>query len=424
MRHLKGLRPNIRPAGLALGLAIAIAAWALSAQALAQDAEPGYEPPPVLSVAEVVPQDLQQSTFHTVEGNVPTEGHFYHFDVKSHYGRYQITSMEMLKIRAHEIRILKRAVELKDQYQFLQSAGGRIEAMGEALVGTVVHPVETAKAVTKGVGKKIEGVARIFKGRKRSERRDSFFKELLLAKHKRRIAYELEVDVYSSNPQLQDLLDSIATERAAGQATIDLGSIFIPGGIGVVVSVGKFEANMKGLLRDMSAGELVGMNNDKLEYMGVPPDLRKQFLDQVEFSPHHQTYLVGALEQMRGVKQRSAFLKAALHARDEPSALYYQMAAEMLAQYHLKETPLEQLAHADGIPIAFTTKGSMVVVAPYDYGYWDEETLRGLKAIQQSDPNFAERPRELILVGRLSPKAKQSFQRWGFQAREDYQVSL
>lgn len=424
MRYLKGLRLDPGLAGLTLGAAVLLAASALSSYALAQDVEPGYETPPVLSVAEVVPEDLQKSDFHTVEGTVPTQGHFYHFDVRSHYGRYQVVSMEMLKIRAHEIHILQRAVELKDQYQFLQSAGGRIEAMGEALVGTVVHPVETAKAVTKGVGKKIEGVARIFKGRKRSERRDSFFKELLLAKHKRRIAYELQVDVYSSNPQLQDLLDSIATERAAGQATIDLGSIFIPGGIGVVVSVGKFEANMKGLLRDMSAGELVGMNNDKLEYMGVQPELRKRFIDQVQYSPRHQTYLVGALEQMRGVKQRGAFLKAALHARDEPTALYYQKAAEMLAQYHLKETPLEQLANAGGLPLAYTTEGTMVVVAPYDYGYWDEETLEGLKAVQQSDPSFAERPRELILVGRLSPKARQGFQRWGFQAREDYQISI
>lgn len=411
-----------------VALALALAAWALAlatgGAALAQDVEPGFEAPPTLSASDVLAPELYKSTFYTVADPVPTADHFYQFDVRSHYGLYQITSLEMMKIRAHEIRILDRAVALKDQYEFLHSAGGRIEAMGEALVGTVVHPVETAKAVTEGVGRKIEGVARIFKGRKRSEHRDSFFKELILAKHKRKVADELDVDVYSTNPQIQDLLDSIATERAAGQVTVDLGTIFIPGGIGVVVSVGKFEANMKGLLRDMSAGELVGMNNDKLEYMGISPELREQFINQTKYSPRHQTYLVGALEQMRGVKHRSAFIRAALHADSEASALYYQKAAELLAYYHNKERPILQLANAGGLPVAYTEGGGMLVVPPNDYGFWDAGTLADLDSLKETDKSLSVRPKELVTAGRLSPRAREGYQKRGFAVREGYRFSL
>lgn len=424
MRDAKEKARHTRLAGVFIGLLALAAALTVGAFALAQDVEPGLEPPPTLQASAILPESLLKTPYHTVADPVPTDGHFYHFDVKSHYGLYKIDSLEMLKIRAHEIHILKRAVELKDQYQFLQAAGGRIQAMGEALVGTVTHPVDTAKAVGKGIGKKVMGIGRLFKGRERSKRRDSFMKELLLAKHKRRVAHELDVDVYSSNSQLQDLMDDIATQRAAGQVTVDLGAIFIPGAVGVVVSVGKFEANMKGLLLDKSAGELADLNDEKLEAMAVLPDLRKRFINHQEYSPRHQTYLVGALEQMYGVKNRSAFIRAALHAKDEDSALYYQKTAELLASYHEKEQKLQQFANADGLPVAYTTDGKMVVAPPHDYGYWDEETLKSLKALQEMDKSFSQRPRELVLAGRLSNTAKQAYQRWGFQTREEYQVSL
>lgn len=416
-----------RPAPWAAWLscaALALAALAAGSAALAQDVEPGFEEPPTLGASDVLPAELLESDFHSVKEPVTTQGHFYHFDVTSHYGRYEVKSREMLKIRAHEIRILNRAVALKDQYEFLQAAGSRIEAMGEALVGTVVHPVETVKAVSKGIGEKVAGIGRLFKGRKRSKRRDSFMKELLLAKHKRKVAYELEVDVYSSNPQLQDLMDSIATERAAGQATVDLGAIFIPGAVGVVASVGKFEANMKALLLDKSPGELADLNDEKLERMAVLPELRKQFINHPEYSPRHQTFLVGALEQMRGVRGRSAFIRAALHAKDEASALYYEKTAELLAHYHLNETELQQLANADGLPVAYTKGGAMVVSPPYDYGFWDEGTVEALQALQEMDEGFSRRPRVLVMAGSLSPKARQGYHRWGFATREEYQVSL
>ena len=413
-----------RQAAVALGLAALALGLAVGAVTWAQDVEPGFEGPPMLRAAEILPSKLYKTPYYTVADGVPTDGYFYHFSVQSHYGRYNVVSLEMLKVRAHEIEILNRAVELKDKYEFLNAAGGRIEAMGEALVGTVVHPVETVQAVTEGVGKKIASIGRLFKGRKRSKRRDSFVKELLLAKHKRRVAYELEVDVYSSNPQIQDLLDSIATQRAAGQAAVDLGAIFVPGAAGVVVSIGKFEANMKGLLLQKSAGELVGMNNDKLERMGVEPELRKRFINQTEYSPRHQTYLVGALEQMRGVRNRGAFLRAALHAKDEASALYYQKTAELLAQYHLRERPIQQLASAGRLPVAYLADGTMIIAPPFDYIYWDARALKDLEALSELDRGFSRRRRMLVTIGRLSPRARQGFQRWGFLTREDYHVSL
>jgi hypothetical protein len=424
MRDLKGLSQRSRPAKAAIWLLASTLALAAGSSASAQDVELGFEGPPTLRATDLLPAELQQTPYHSVEGPVTTEDHFYHFDVKSHYGRYKPVSMEMLKIRAHEIRILNRAVELKDQYEFLQSAGSRIEAMGEALVGTVVHPVETVRAVGKGIGKKVVGIGRLFKGRTRSKRRDSFMKELLLAKHKRKVAYELDVDVYSSNPQLQDLMDSIATERAAGQAAVDLGAIFIPGAVGVVVSVGKFEANMKAVLLDKSPGELADLNDEKLEYMAVLPELRKQFINHPEYSPRHQTFLVGALEQMRGVKNRSAFIRVALHAKDEASALYYQKTAELLAYYHLKETKLRQLANVGGLPVAYTEGGLMVVTPPHDYGFWDEMTVKALEALQEMDSDFSQRQRELVTAGRLSQAASQGYKRLGFKTREEYQVSL
>lgn len=410
-------------AWLALG-AFVLAGPSTLWAAAPQDVKPGYEAAPVLRAADVLPASLRTGRHHTVADAVPTTGHFYHFTLQSSYGRYEVVSREMLKARIHEVSILARAVELKDRYEFLRAAGGRIKATGEALVGTVVHPVRTMKTVGRGVGEKIIGIGRLFKGRKRSKRRDSFVKELLIAKHKRRVAHELKVDVYSSNPQIQDLLDSIASQRAAGQVAVDLGGIFLSGAAGVVFSVGKFNANMRALIRDKSPGELTDLNDEKLERIGVQPDLRKRFLNHQEYSPRHQTFLVGALEQMRGVRNRGAFIHAALHATDEASALAYQNTAERLAYYHLKEDPIQRLEAAGGVPIAFTQNGTLIATSTFDYGFWDPETDRLLQAIGKIRHSSATRRRELVTAGRLSPRARQGYRAWGYSTREDYRLSL
>lgn len=410
------------PAWLALGALVFGGASTL--RAAAKDVKPAYEAAPVLQAADVLPAPLLAGRYHTVAYLVPTTGYFYHFELKSSYGRYNVVSRELLEVRIHEAGILARAVELKDKYEFLRAAGGRIKATGEALVNTVVHPVQTVKAVGRGVGEKVIAIGRLFKGRKRSKRRDSFVKELLIAKNKRRVAYEIKVDVYSTNPQIQDLLDSIASQRAAGQVAVNLGAILIPGAAGLVVSVGKFNASMRATIRDKSPGELADLNDEKLERIGVQPPLRKLFINHREYSPSHQTFLVGALEQMRGVRNRGAFIQAALHATDEASALAYQKTAERLAYYHLNEARIQRLEAAGGMPVAFTTDGTLIAASPFDYGFWDAETDRALKAIGKIKHPPATRRRELVTAGRLSPRARQGYRAWGYATKEGYRVSL
>ncbi|MCH7767520.1 MAG: hypothetical protein IH828_01125 [Nitrospinae bacterium] len=405
-------------------LSTGVVLFVVVSASVAQDETPAYEAPPVLRAADILPPALRKSPYHTVADPVSTDGHFYHFTLRSRYGRYDVVSLEMLKVRVHEVSILDRAVELKNEYEFLNAAGERIEATGEALVRTVVHPVETVKAVGQGLGERFAALGRLFKGRKRSKRRDSFVKEILLAKHKRKVADELNVDVYSSNPQIQDLLNSIATQRAAGQATVNLGAIFIPGAVGIVVSLGKFSATMNSLLRDKSPGELADINEEKLEWMGVGQELLDRFINHPEYSPRHQTFLVGALEQLSGVGNRGAVIEAALHATDEASALSYQKTAEMLASYHLKEARIHRLGIAAGMPVAYTVDGTTLVAAPSDYVLWDAETESAIHAVGKVGHQPPTHRRVFVTAGRLSPRARQGYRAWGYLTREGYRVSL
>ncbi|MEE8210246.1 MAG: hypothetical protein V3R38_05790, partial [bacterium] len=111
------------PAWLALGALVFGGASTL--RAAAQDVKPAYEAAPVLQAADVLPVSLLAGRYHTVADLVPTTGHFYHFELKSPYGRYNVVSRELLEVRIHEAGILARAVELKDKYEFLRAAGGR-----------------------------------------------------------------------------------------------------------------------------------------------------------------------------------------------------------------------------------------------------------------------------------------------------------
>ncbi|MDA2917323.1 hypothetical protein MYX64_10880, partial [Nitrospinae bacterium AH_259_B05_G02_I21] len=76
------------PAWLALGVLVFWGASTL--RAAAKDVKPAYEAAPVLQAADVLPASLLAGRYHTVAYLVPTTGHFYHFELKSSYGRYKV----------------------------------------------------------------------------------------------------------------------------------------------------------------------------------------------------------------------------------------------------------------------------------------------------------------------------------------------
>ena len=89
---------------------------------------------------------------------------------------------------------------------------------------------------------------------------------------------------------------------------MSVGFAAIGGVASTVLGTTKFSNGMSKLIADKTPAELKDYNEEKLLAMGVHESLAGVFLEHPHYSPSLKTYLVGSLEQMTNVNNRSFFI--------------------------------------------------------------------------------------------------------------------
>jgi hypothetical protein len=120
------------------------------------------------------------------------------------------------------------------------------------------------------------------------------------------------------------------------------------------------------------------------------------------------------MKALDGVSGRPAFIQYAARADSEDAALLYQEMAELLSEYHQSVAHIQRLALYLNIPVAYTIKGSAVVLLPIDRLLWTERTsgiATGLaQAIPQPQPV---RHVQVWVTGDVSARAREGLQHLG-----------
>ncbi|MHC4128921.1 MAG: hypothetical protein ACYSWT_16700 [Planctomycetota bacterium] len=377
-----------------------------------------YETPPVLEASKILPTELLKSDVHTVRERVLTAESTYHFTMESRFGLYAVESRAMLEVRVHEVKTLARVVDMNQKDEFFAALGERLEQTANAPVKLLEDPVGTLEEIGEGIGKQLEKIGSLFEKREKSKHEDPAVRELLVGQEKRELAAELNLDVYSTNPKVQEFLDEIAGARAGGTLTVDAAALAIPGGVGIAIGAAKFSGQVEELLRDKSPSELHAHNEEKLTAMGFDGDLVGRFLDHGHLSPRHKTVLVAGLEAMEGVAGREVLLEAALDTDREAAALFHERRAVLLAQYHDRAEALQEIELRYGFPVATTRQeGNLLLLLPVDIVYWSQETATALRSLA---PGGA--PGHFVVTGCLTARAREETTSLGFVVQEGYRV--
>ncbi|MGQ0613937.1 MAG: hypothetical protein ACT4PV_09400 [Planctomycetaceae bacterium] len=372
-----------------------------------------YEAPAVLKASTILPPELLKSAFHTVREEVRTDGLLHQFQVESKFGLFECDGMRMLRIRVHEIGVLGTVFDKEKDNEFFKGLGGRLVQTLTLPVKLVTDPIGTVKSVGRGVGKTIKKIGGLFRKREKSDQEDTGVRALLVSQEKRKLAAELGLDVYSTNPKVQEFLNAVADRRAAGTLVWDVGMIFVPGGAGVAIGAASSSANMMEVLRDNSPTELFVMNEKKLKKMGVEAEVIKAFLNQASLSPRHQTVIVAALEAMEGVGGRATLLTAALDAEKESEALFHESRAQHLARWHKEIDPLASLEAVHELPVSTTMEGRRLVLLPVDSFPWAEETAAIVEGLAEGGGKWT-----LAVTGKLTERARKEATGRGYVIRE------
>lgn len=399
--------------------------WALVCGLILQSsftmaAQQGYEPAAVLSASKILPPELLAGPNHRVQEKVQNDGYLNIYQIDSKFGTFTAVSTAMLRKRVSEINamvVMEKVQGSKEYIDSIKEAG--LDAMNSAM-SLVTSPVKTLTGAAQGLGAAFSRVGESLSGAKRSQSEDSRIKDAIgFSTAKRQYAHDFGVDVYTDNQKLQDMLNKIAWAGYAGSLTWSAAMMAVPGGAGIAMSVIGTNKLLNELFRNTPPVELRKMNAEKLNAMGVNPEIADAFMNNTIFSPREQTLLVNALDEMKGVRDRSAFIRLALPSQNPTVAFFRQRQAEMYAGYNKSVAPLERFVSLGEFAIGRTVNGALVFNVPLDYLVWTEPMARlltGANELVNSLPGTKEK--QVWLTGTLSPRARKEIESRGWQIHD------
>ena len=429
-----------------------LAAASLGVGSYALGAEKGFETPPTLKAGEVLPAQLLQGKRYRIEDAVPTDGFLMKVTIQSDFGTFIARSPEMVETRITEIDAMDRLEKVSKSDAFVAGLKASGKEFGKQVGQLIDQPKETLKGVPEGVGRFFDRVGRGAKtGYQKLEDMKDQEKQTappptglgaqLPGKpdptgatggkmtveeaavravgkttadafgyddQRRRIARELGVDPYSTNPVLTQMLDDIASAAFAGGLGVSAFKAAVPGGM--VIST---TTTLSNWVWDMPPGDLKVQNERSLKAMGVSQDQVDLLLRQPHFTLTLQTRLVKALERLKQTSGRPGIMPVALAVQSFDQARFVVEAMEMLAGYNEKVSPIKALEK--DVPFAGRTgTGTLLVAGPVDYLSWTERMNRFA-----SRPDLKAKQRVLWLRGETTPRARQELTRLGWTVKEN-----
>jgi hypothetical protein len=115
--------------------------------------------------------------------------------------------------------------------------------------------------------------------------------------------------------------------------------------------------SMRELVRDKSPAELESINDGKLKAMGVPAEIRKEFLRNPAFNPQEETLLVGELDSMRNVGSRELIIATAAQVTQPSVARLRRLQVQMMSQYVAAEKRAARVVVLRGSPFLLSGEG-------------------------------------------------------------------
>ncbi|MGH7795065.1 MAG: hypothetical protein ACREQ2_09225 [Candidatus Binatia bacterium] len=401
-------------------LALALTALLMIPSARELGAQGAYEPSATLSASKILPPEILTGPNHRVEERVYNDGYLNRYTVLSKFGGFVAVSTPLLRKRIEEINAMVRMEQIQGTKEFTASLK---EAGTDTLVGfknLVTKPVDTVKGAVSGLAVAFRRAGDNLMGPERSDSEDSRVKDLIgFSKTKREYAYQLGVDAYTDNEKLQDRLNEISWAGYAGGLTWAAAMAAVPGGAGMAITISGTHKLLNEVFRTTPPVDLRRLNAEKLKAMDVHAEVADAFINNSLYSPRHQTILVNALDEMKGVRNRATFVRLAAATANANIALFRQRQAEMYAGYHKAVAPLETFIALGEFAAARTTKNEVVFNVPLDHLVWTQEIAKLLTGADSRVTQLT-RPanKQLWVAGTVSARARKEIESRGWQVQE------
>jgi len=374
------------------------------------DPEAGYETLPVRSAADLLPAELLEGPHHRVRDAVASDGFLNLYVVDSDFGTFEAAGDELLRQRVHEVGALAELDRMQKRDEFAKAVAAGLKSPFVAAWNLIRDPVDSILGVPEAAWEAVRKTAEITR-RERGELEDSGFRELIgFESKKRELAFQLGVDPYSSNRELQKQLNRFAWAAYLGGLPFAFVPFQNPADEAEIGPAGEnADERLREILRHYSPEDLRRLNRIELAVMGVGPALAERFLTHPWYSPRHGTILIESLVGLDLAEGRGVFVETALAAGSEADARFYQRAAQLLRVYHEAADPLVRLASQRPAVLGLTQAGELVVPLILDHTVWSRRAAEFAGRVTGAREALGAEVVRLLVSGTLSERTRAEF---------------
>jgi hypothetical protein len=343
-----------------------------------------FETPKNRNISDILPTEIVKGPHYRIRDKVVSYGYMHHFTVDSDFGVFEVTGDGALRKLLTEIKAIASLKEIQKSKAYLDSvkkAGKMPFKFGKNLIQ---EPVDTVSGIPKGVYRLFGNIATSLTETHDPSEDARVKQALAVSAYKRDYAYELRVDVYSSNSVLQKELNRVGWAGAIGGLSLTAVTFPAQGPVITAAKTMRFSNQLNEILKEEPPSRLRIINEKKLLAMGVSRDLAIKYLDHPAFTPRHDTIIAECLTMLENARGRDTFIKFVLSAEDEETANFFQNIAQTLRGYHETVSPVNNIMVVAGMVFAKANNGSALIPFPLDHGVWSKQPHRIFREVISS----------------------------------------
>jgi len=384
----------------------------------------GYESEPPANLSEILSPELTQSAHHRID-EVNSDGKFYQFRVDSDFGIYHISSVSMLRLRVKEIIILGHAINQfghRDN-KLSNELRGQFSISADNALDILAQPISSASNLAGQLADNLnETLTGVPAGKPKTEspRSGAVIADPVNAMHKRNVANQWDLDVYSTNPKVQEFLNTVARTRSSGNISAGAPALNRRYGKPSNISNALLEVEIRTILKSKNIIELTEINNELLKRMSINKKIRDKFLQHTDYSPSNKTRISLYLSKLDTVRNRSSLLEAAVDIPSEQMVHVFEDGVMMLLYYHHNISSLQKLYAGKDILQAITNDNLIVYFSPLDFIYWSEESEKLFDRLLKRAGMAGFNGWELVNSGTISVEAKKNLKQRNFTFRDKF----
>jgi len=377
---------------------------------------------PVVNSNTILSSEYLSSTYHRVD-SVDINNDFYHFIVESDIGQYDIYSLALLTKRVNEIKTISRAINTYKQQddKFSGELRSQLSLSGDSAVDFLTSPLNTASNLAGQLADNFNATLTGEDPFHADQSNSPSFNEPdnpTTAIHKRNIAFQLGLDVYTSNLKVQSFLNVVANARASGRISAGIG---LSDDFSNRASVSELDLEIKYLIKNKSVAELNYYNTERLSMIGIKPSLIKTFIDNSILSPTNKTTITSYLSKMEHVSRLDSFIALVLTTNNELMASVYERMSQVLWQYY-NNTERFTAFYSYKDHVAVITESRRIVFFDYaDLLIWSEDKQKQYEQYAKHAEKSGYKGWEIVSLGNVSTIASQKISELAFKLQTNFQ---